>query len=122
MFPVGNQIVQRGGISERGGLPHRRVEILLLAVRAEGGGVERHQRRAAGLRALYALNGRMNGGNHVLPSGNQTLPFFAFLQTVVVLPRLFDCLILVGKRAVYTENQVCARDDGFKLPLQRGMF
>lgn len=109
MRPVGEQVVQSGGVGEGGVLTGGGVQALLPAVGAEGGGVERHQGCAAGLGALHPLDGGMEPGDRPHLSGDETLHVGAVATAViVVLPGYADGGVLLGETALHTEDQIGA--------------
>ena len=72
MLSICQQVVQRRSICKRRVFSGWRVQVLFLAVGAEGGGVKGNQCRAAGLRPLHTLDRGMDSLDGSRFAGHQT--------------------------------------------------
>ena len=108
VVPVGQQIIQRGGIGKGGVFADRRVQALFFAVGAKGGSVERDYGGTTGLGAGYAHDGRVNCFRHVRLAGHQTLGLYTIALVIVCLPCRANGRILLRKLSIHPENQICA--------------
>ena len=116
-------MVQRSGVSKGRVFSDRGVVVLLAPVGAERRSVERHQRRAAGLRVPHALDRRMHSGDLILFSGHETLHLDAALAAVLIpLPCLTDGSILFDLAAIHAKDEVTARSHIIELPDKRWML
>ena len=124
MVSIRQQMVEGGGIGEGGVLPHRGVEVLLMAVGAEGGRVEGNQCRAAGLGVPDAFDGGMHGGDLVFPPGHQALHLHGVLAAAVLipLPGFPDGGILLGVAAIHPEKEIRSGGNVLKLPRKSRML
>ena len=105
---VGQQVIERGGVSEGGVFSHRRIQALFLAIGAKRGGVERYNGRAAGLRARNALDEGMNRLRHIQPTCHQALNLLALAAAIVTVPCSLNGGILLDKPTVISEHQIGA--------------
>ena len=120
---VRKQMVQRSGVSKGRVFSDRGVVVLLAPVGAERRSVERHQRRAAGLRVPHALDRRVHSGDLILFSGHETLHLDAALAAVLIpLPCLTDGSILFDLAAIHAKDEVAARSHIIELPDKRWML
>ena len=120
---VRKQMVQRSGVSKGRVFSDRGVVVLLAPVGAERRRVERHQRRAAGLRVPHALDRRVHSGDLILFSGHETLHLDAALAAVLIpLPCLADNGILLDLAAIHAKDEVTARGHIVELPDERRML
>ena len=120
---VRKQMVQRSGVSKGRVFSDRGVVVLLAPVGAERRSVERHQRRAAGLRVPHALDRRVHSGDLILFSGHETLHLDAALAAVPIpLPCLADSGILLDLAAIHAKDEVTARSHIIELSDKRRML
>ena len=120
---VRKQMVQRSGVSKGRVFSDRGVVVLLAPVGAERRRVERHQRRAAGLRVPHALDRRVHSSDLILFSGHETLHLDAALAAVPIpLPCLADSGILLDLAAIHAKDEVAARGHIVELPDERRML
>ena len=120
---VRKQMIQCGGVGKGGVFADRGVVVLLPSVGAERRRVERHQRRAAGLRVPHALDRRVHSGDLILFSGHETLHLDAALAAVLIpLPCLADNGILLNLAAIHAKDEVTARGHIVELPDERRML
>ena len=120
---VRKQMVQRSGVSKGRVFSDRSIVVLLPSVRAERRRIERHQRRAAGLRVPHTLDRRVHSGDLILFSGHETLHLDAALAAVPIsLPCLTDGSILFDLAAIHAKDEVAARSHIIELPDKRWML
>lgn len=110
-------MIQCGGVGKGSVFADWGIVVLLPSVGAERRRVERHQRRAAGLRVPHALDRRVHSGDLILFSGHETLHLDAALAAVPIpLPRLADSGILLDLAAIHAKDEVAARGHIVELP------
>ena len=120
---VRKQMIQCGGVGKGGVFADWGIVVLLPSVGAERRRVERHQRRAAGLRVPHALDRRVHSSDLILFSGHETLHLDAALAAVPIpLPRLTDGSILFDLAAIHAKDEVAARGHIIELPDKRRML
>ena len=120
---VRKQMIQCGGVGKGGVFADWGVVVLLAPVGAERRRVERHQRRAAGLRVPHALDRRVHSSDLILFSGHETLHLDAALAAVPIpLPCLTDGSILFDLAAIHAKDEVAARGHIVELPDERRML
>ena len=120
---VRKQMIQCGGVGKGGVFADWGIVVLLPSVGAERRRVERHQRRAAGLRVPHALDRRVHSGDLILFSGHETLHLDAALAAVPIpLPCLADSGILLDLAAIHAKDEVAARGHIVELPDERRML
>ena len=120
---VRKQMIQCGGVGKGGVFADRGIVVLLPSVGAERRRVERHQRRAAGLRVPHALDRRVHSSDLILFSGHETLHLDAALAAVPIpLPCLTDGSILFDLAAIHAKDEVAARGHIVELPDERRML
>ena len=120
---VRKQMIQCGGVSKGGVFADWGIVVLLASVGAERRSVERHQRRAAGLRVPHALDRRVHSGDLILFSGHETLHLDVALAAVLIpLPCLADNGILLNLAAIHAKDEVTARGHIVELPDERRML
>ena len=116
-------MVQRSGVSKGRVFSDRGVVVLLAPVGAERRCIERHQRRAAGLRVPHTLDRRVHSGDLILFSGHETLHLDAALAAIPIsLPCLTDGSILFDLAAIHAKDEVTARSHIIELPDKRWML
>lgn len=123
MVAVRKQMVQRSGVSKGRVFSDRGVVVLLAPVGAERRRVERHQRRAAGLRVPHTLDRWVHSGDLILFSGHETLHLDAALAAIPIsLPCLADSGILLDLAAIHAKNEVAASGHIVELSDKRRML
>ena len=120
---VRKQMIQCGGVGKGGVFADWGIVVLLPSVGAERRRVERHQRRAAGLRVPHTLDRRVHSGDLIIFSGHETLHLDAALAAIPIsLPCLTDGSILFDLAAIHAKDEVTARSHIIELPDKRRML
>ena len=120
---VGQQVIERGRVGERGVLADGCVIVLFVAIGAECGCVERHERRTAGLCITHTFDRRMHGSDLIELTGDKALLFRCIgIAVIVRLPCRAQCRIICGILSVRIEHQICGGDDFIVLIGKRRML
>ena len=123
MVPVGQQMVQGGGVGEGGIFPGGGVQILLLSIGAEGRGVEGHQGGTAGLGPGHVFDGGMDALHRAgLPGDQADAPGPVAGMVVMGFPGCPHRRVLMDEAPVRAEDQVAPGEKLVQLLRQGGVL
>ena len=119
---IRNQVIEHRSIGKGGILAHGRIQALLLSEGLESLRVEADQGRAAGLRPLHPLNGRMYLlRNRRLPRDQADGQRPLRIVVIVPLPGLPNRRVLLRKGAAIAKHEIGPGKDFVQMFPQRGM-
>ena len=124
MFPVRQQLIERGGIGKGGVFARGGVGALFVAVGTERGGIEGNQCRAAALGAGYPFDVGVEPGQRNTTARHQAKPFGRVGRSLGLglLPTLLNFRFLGDRVALVPENQIAALANLWPVLLQGRVF